>query len=310
MSLSIDASASHASDAAVPTQRLRNLRAFGKRLRREPFLQFVALGALIFAVAHIAQQERAASQLQIVVDEKLRQRIVQTSQTQSGITPGPEQLERLIDDYIDDQVMYREALRMGLDQDDEIIRRRLIQKAQFLQHDLVTEPPSAESELRTYYSAHPGLFTSAMSVAFEQLYFSADHGGWTKAERRARHALDQVRQGSATSLATLDDPFPFQIPAEDLTHVDAVRVFGDTDIVEALSSTPEGQWSGPVRSAYGWHLIKVGHRQLANVAAFSQVRAQVEAAYRQEQTQAAQQRELAALRARYDIVRSDRRGGS
>jgi peptidyl-prolyl cis-trans isomerase C len=288
---------------AAPTTLLRNLRAFCKRLGREPFLQFVALGAVIFSVAHVAQQGRVASRRRIVVDEQLLHRLVQTSQAQSGITPGPEQLERLIDDYIDDQVMYREALRMGLDQDDEIIRRRLIQKAQFLQRDLATVPLPQESELRACYSAHPELFTSAPRVTFEQLYFSADHGGWAKAETRARRALDQVRRGSATSLASPDDPFPLQIPPEDLTHLDAVRVFGDTGIVEALFSTPEGQWSEPVRSAYGWHLVKVDHRQSANVAAFSQVRTQVESVYLQERRQAAQQRALAALRARYEIVR-------
>jgi peptidyl-prolyl cis-trans isomerase C len=310
MSLSIDASVSRPTDAGAPAVRPRNFRLFWRRLGREPFLQFIVLGALIFAVAHVAQRERATSQRRIVVDERLRQRIVQTSQTQSGITPSPEQLERLIGDYIDEQVMYREALRMGLDQDDEIIRRRLIQKMQFLQRDLATVPPPGESELRAYYGAHPELFTSASGVSFDQLYFSADQGGWTKAEGRARGALDQVRQRSTRSPAPQDDSFPFQIPVEDLTHLDAVRIFGDTGIVEALFSTPEGQWSEPVRSAYGWHLIRVNHRQEANVAAFSQVRTQVESAYLQDQTQAAQRRELAALRAHYDIVRPADTDGS
>jgi peptidyl-prolyl cis-trans isomerase C len=206
-------------------------------------------------------------------------------------------------------VMYREALRLGLDQDDEIIRRRLIQKMQFLQRDLATVSPPGEKELRAYYDAHPQLFTTATSVSYEQLYFSGDHAGWTNAERRARGVLDQLQQGSTKSLASQDDPFPFQIPAEDLTRAQAVRVFGDTGIVEALFSTSEGEWSEPVRSAYGWHLIKVDHRQSASVAAFSQVRTQVESGYVQEQTEAAQQRELAALRAHYDIVRSDKHDG-
>jgi peptidyl-prolyl cis-trans isomerase C len=308
MNLSINAAASDAPEVAAPTLRSRNLRSYWRRLSREPFLQFLALGALIFATSQVAQRERAVSERRIVVNEQLVHRIVQTSQTQSGFTPGPEQLERLIDNYIDDQVMYREALRLGLDQGDEIIRRRLIQKLQFLQHDLAAVPMPADSVLHAYYSAHPELFTSATSVSYKQLYFSADRGGWPKAEGRARRALDRLRQGAVSS-ASLDDPFPFQIPAEELTHGDAVRVFGDTPIVEALFNAPEAQWSEPVRSAYGWHLVKVGHREVATVAAFSQVRTQVEAAYLQEQTRAVQQRELAARRARYDIVRPAGRNG-
>jgi peptidyl-prolyl cis-trans isomerase C len=309
MNLSINADASPVADTSISSSQARNLRANLRRLTREPFLQFLALGALIFAVSHVAQRARAASERRIVVDAQLVHRIVQTSQAQSGFTPDPVTLERLVDNYIDDQVMYREALRLGLDQDDEIIRRRLIQKVQFLQHDLATVPAPTESELHTYYGTHPELFTPATSVSFEQRYFSADHGGWTKAEGRARHTLDQLRQGAVSSALT-DDPFPFQIPSEQLTHADAARVFGDTAIVEALFNTAEAQWSEPVRSAYGWHLIKVSHREAANVPAFSQVQAQVKAAYLQEQTQATQQRELAALRERYDIVRPAGKTGS
>jgi peptidyl-prolyl cis-trans isomerase C len=309
MSRSIIASAPGVSPVCTPTTRLLSPRAIWRRVRREPLLQFVALGTLIFAVTHFAQRERSMAERRIIVDEQVQRRIVQVSQTQTGITPGPEQLKRLVDDYIDDEVMYREALRLGLDQDDEIIRRRLIQKAQFLQRDLATAPQPAEDELRAYYNAHPELFTSAMSVTFEQHYFSADHGGWTRAERRTRQALDQLQREPAGSEALPDDAFPLQIPAEDLTQAAAVRLFGDTPIVGALFSSPEGQWSEPVRSAYGWHLIKVDHRRPSSVAAFSQVRAQVESAYMQERTDVAQRRELAALRARYDIVRPGKPGG-
>ena len=106
-----------------------------------------------------------------------------------------------------------------------------------------------------------------------------------------------------------DDAFPFQIPSEDLSRADAGRLFGDTPIVNALFSAPEGQWRGPVRSAYGWHLIKVSHRTLSSVAEFSQVRAQVESAYVQAQAQATERRQLAALRAHYDIVRPGKASG-
>ncbi|MGA2841968.1 MAG: peptidyl-prolyl cis-trans isomerase [Steroidobacteraceae bacterium] len=288
------------------TTRLR-VKAFFQPLLREPFFHFLTLGAVIFAVAHLVQSERAAAERQIVVDEQLQRRIVELNQTQSGITPGREQLERLVEEYIDDEVMYREAMRMGLDRDDQIVRRRLIQKVQFLQRDLAAAPKAGESDLRAYYIAHPQLFTSPTGVTFEQLYFSADRGGWAEAEARARHAHDQVEQVSTTSTEPLDDAFPFQIPLEDLTRVDAGRLFGDTPIVDALFSTPEGQWSAPVRSAYGWHLIKAGHRRISSMAPFAEVRGEVEAAYLQEQAKAAERRELEALRARYDIMRPGKR---
>jgi len=291
----------------TPAPRGWRLRSPWPRLKREPLLQFLILGAIIFAVAHVVQSERSAAQSQIVVDAQLQRRIVEVNQTQSGITPGAAQLERLVEDYIDDEVMYREAMRMGLDRDDEIVRRRLVQKVQFLQRDLATVPTPGESELRAYYDAHPELFAAPASVGFEQLYFSADRGGWPEAEVRARHALDRLARTPANSTEPgMDDAFPFQIPAQNFTRVEAGRLFGDTAIVDALFSSPEGQWSGPVRSAYGWHLIRVGDRRLSSVVPFLMARAQVESVYTQEQKKAAEQRELQALRARYEIVRPDK----
>lgn len=285
------------------------LRSLWTRLKREPLLQFLILGALIFTMAHVVQGEREAAQRQIVVDAQLQRRIVAVNQSQSGITPGAAQLERLVEDYVDDEVMYREAMRMGLDRDDEIVRRRLIQKVRFLQRDLATFLRPGETELRAYYSAHPELFAAPASVSFEQLYFSADRGGWPEARARARHALDRLlRTPTSSTEQGSDDPFPFQIPVEDFTRVEAGRLFGDTPIADALFGTPEGQWSGPHRSAYGWHLIRVTRRSPSSVAPFVEARAQVEAAYTQEQTKAAEQRELQALRSRYEIVRPDKPG--
>jgi len=288
----------------VSTERRSN--ALVHPLLREPFLHFLLLGALIFAVSHVVQSERSAADRRIVVDEQLQRRIVEINQTQSGVTPAREQLERLVDEYIDDEVMYREAMRLGLDRDDEIVRRRLVQKMQFLQRDLAAAPKPDEIALRAYYDTHPQLFTSPASVTFEQLYFSADRGGWGQAEARARRAHDQLEHVT-TSAVPVDDAFPFQIPPENLTRIEAGRLFGDTPIVDALFGAPEGQWSEPVRSAYGWHLIRTGHRRLSSLAPFSDVRAQVESAYLQEQSQAAERRELDALRDRYEIVRPGKR---
>jgi hypothetical protein len=260
-------------------------------------------GAAIFAVAHVVQNVRAPAERQIIVDEELQRRIVERNQAQSGITPGREQLERLVEEYIDDEVMYREAMRMGLDREDEIVRRRLIQKVQFLQRDLAAAPKPGESELRAYYAAHPQLFTSPASVTFEQLYFNADRGSWAEAEARAGHAYEQVERVTTTSLKPPDDAFPFQIPTGDLTRVEAGRLFGDMPIVDALFSAAEGQWSAPVRSAFGWHLIKVVHRRVSSTAPFDEMRGEVEAAYLQEQATATERRELEALRARYQVLR-------
>src|SRR5262245_37842217 len=97
-------------------------------LLREPLLHFALIGAAIFGLAHVVEQRQEAAQSNIGLDAGLGQRLANLYRTQFGVLPDDGQLRIIVDDYIDDEVLYREALRLGLDQDDEIVRRRLIQK--------------------------------------------------------------------------------------------------------------------------------------------------------------------------------------
>jgi len=270
---------------------------------REPLLRFLAIGALIFICAHFAQSWQVEASRQIVIDAQLQQRIIERSRAQSGLTPTAEQLATLVDNYIDDEVRYREALRQGLDRDDEIVRRRLIQKVLFLQHDLAAPSSASEVQLHAFYDAHVASFREPATLAFDQLYFSADHGGWNKAEQRAWQVHARLAQHAASSDHTHDD-FPLVLPAGELSHAQVAALFGDTPVVDTLFGAKVGSWSVPVQSGYGWHLVRVTRRTESQAPPFDQVRTQVEASWRDEQTQAAERRELDALRSQYQILRT------
>jgi hypothetical protein len=260
--------------------------------QREPLIRFMAIGALLFLCEHLVQVHRTVASRQILIDGQLEQRITQLTRAQSGLTPSSEQLEKLVDDYIDDEVRYREALRLGLDRDDEIVRRRLIQKVTFLQHDLAAPSVPSEAVLRAFYDAHSTEFRAPLTLAFDQLYFSPDRGGWEKARVRAL----QTKSSS--------DSFPLVIPDGELSRSQAMALFGDTALIDTLFTDPVGSWSAPVRSGYGWHRVRVTHRTESEVPPFEQVRDQVEAAWREVQTQAAERRELDALRAQFQVSRA------
>jgi len=287
--------------AQLPRSRWR-IHHFWQRLTREPLVHFLALGALIFIVAHVVEQARLNAQRQIVVDEALKQRIVQLQRAQNGTAPAPEQLQRLVEIYVDDEVMYREALRMGLDQDDEIVRRRLIQKLQFLQRDLTLPPPPSEAELRAYFQRHAERFAAPATVSFEQVYFSPEEGGWSAAEAKARQARKQLANGGR-SAAAAGDAFPLELDGRDWTVADAKQVFGDTPVVQALFATPAHEWSQPVRSGYGVHLMRPLASQSQAIPSFARVRGEVQAAYLEEAAAEASRQQLDALRSRYEIVR-------
>lgn len=287
--------------AELPRARWR-VRHLWQQLKREPLAHFLALGALIFIGAHLIEQAQSDAQRQIVVDGTLEQRIVQLQRAQNGTAPTPEQLQRLVENYVDDEVMYREALRMGLDQDDEIVRRRLIQKVQFLQRDLTVPPSPREMDLREYFQRHAQRFAAPATVSFEQVYFSPEHVGWPAAEANARRAREQLTNGSIGA-ADAGDAFPLQVDGRDWTSADARRIFGDTPVVQALFATRAHEWSQPVRSGYGWHLVRPLGQQVQTIPPFASVRAEVQAAYLEDAAAAANRRQLDTLRSRYEIVR-------
>jgi hypothetical protein len=280
------------------------------RLIREPLFRFMLIGALIFVAAHVAQARRTQASHRIVIGPQVVRRLVAVSQMQDGITPGPRQLALLENQYTEDEALYREALARGLGRDDEIVRRRLVQKMRYIEHDLAVPPLPSEQLLRGYYADHAALFTSPASAAFEQIYFSPDRGGWADARGRAlraRHRLARAGETDAgswgSSLARLQDDFPGETPEGELTRVDAQRLFGATGIVDALFQAQVGQWSQPIRSGYGWHLVKVIRRSPPRLAPFNEVRGEVLADWTQEEAQRRERAELQALRGRYEVVR-------
>jgi hypothetical protein len=222
---------------------------------------------------------------------------------QMGAPPARAQLDELIEDYVHEEVLYREALRMGLARDDEIIRRRLIQKLEFLSSDLAAAPEPSDATLLTYYDANISQFTSDPVVTFEHVYFNPDFTGAIAARDRASAILVKLTAGKHSVEAGGGDPFPLQSSYAQIDRAGATQVFGKTAIVDALFAQPPGEWWGPVQSGYGWHLIRVTNRAGKEVLPFAMVRDRVRQMYLQERTEAAQRDRYEQLRARYVIVR-------
>jgi hypothetical protein len=268
-----------------------------RRWARDPLLRFAIIGAAIFAAAHYIEQAKQAEQTRITVDAGLRARLAGLYRTQFGAAPGTAQLQVIVDDYLDDEVLYREALRLGLAEDDEIVRRRLIQKLEFLRRDAVTSTNPTSDELRAYYDGHPGQFTSPARTTFTQVFFNPDHGGDT-------HALARAREARTAWLARAEVPTGDVSSLESgysgVTRGEVARIFGASAFVDAALAQP-GDWSEPVRSGYGWHLVRVTDAEPARTLPFEQVLPDVRAAYLNEASARARRAQLDALRVQYQL---------
>jgi hypothetical protein len=277
---------------------------FWRSLAHEPLVHFLLLGALIFAASAIVSKRRDDSARRIIIDQSVVRHLVTLYAAQMGAVPSRGQLDAMINEYIREEMQFREAKRLGLDADDEIIRRRLASKFDFLHRDLATVADPSAEEVRRFYESHATDFTQPATVSFTHIYFSPDRGGDQAAHTRAGQALRTLQSEHATRAPNFGDRFPLQTDYAGMARLDLTQQFGDTPIVESLLSSPVNQWSGPVRSGYGWHLFYISHRDETRVPPLKDIQDAVKAAYVDAAKARANQEQYDALAKQYTVERT------
>ena len=163
------------------------------KLLREPLLIFLVLGALLFGLYTLVkdQSQGSSDALRIQVTAADVDQLSVRWQRQMGRPPRPEELQGLTDNFVREEVLVREALALGLDRDDTGIRRRLVQKMNFLVEDLALLNEPTDADLSDYFEQHPEIYRLPPRISFTHIYFSRDQrGDATKAD--AELALSQL----------------------------------------------------------------------------------------------------------------------
>lgn len=275
-----------------------------KRLLSEPLLHFVLIGAALFGLYALVPggppATPAAKEIRLSLPE-LNQLIV-LFQVQWKRAPTPQELQQLVENKVQQEVLYREALAMGLDKDDEIVKRRMAQKMQFLAEDVAAAREPSRDELQRWFEARPALFAQPPRLGLRHLYFSTDRRG-ARARDDALAALARLAgQPQDTALAaSLADPFMFQDHYRDRTPEFLAKEFGP-GFARAVSTLAPGAWSGPVQSGFGWHLVYVDTVVPGRVPAFEEIEAEVKQAWLAEQKAQASSKAYQGLRAKYRVL--------
>ena len=262
-----------------------------KRLFSEPLFQFGVVGVLLFL---IFDWVGVGTTQEIVVTNAIRTTIAGDWQAQVGQVPTPEQLDNLVNRWVEDEMVFREARLRGLDEGDDIVRRRLVQKMRLLVEDEGVGPPAGEAELRAFFAANPGRYGEPDRVTFEHRFFSANTRTDPAADVVAALAGDGPGEGDAF---LLDQSF------SRVSQQMVDRHFGQA-FAKALFSLPvEDSWQGPVESAYGQHAVRVRERISAKLPPYSKVAARVVADYDSERRVTAQKDFVESLKSRYAVKR-------
>jgi hypothetical protein len=279
-----------------------------KRVLREPLLHFLVLGVGLFVLHRGLRPEESRGPLgkpRITVSAGVTQNLAHTFEATWQRPPALEELTHLIDDYVDEELSYRRALELGLEQDDAVVRRRLRQKLELLVETQSGTVEPSEAELCAFFDAQRERYREKETFSFRQVYVGA--GETEELKARAALLVDVLENGGdATALAA---PTGLPLENEALSSADVIREFGEV-FAAALAQLPVGRWSGPVESGFGQHVVLLQTKEAGRVPELDDVRDEVRRDLDAERAKHAITTYLATERARYDVVVEPVRDGA
>jgi hypothetical protein len=279
-----------------------------KRMVREPLVLFFLLGAVVFGL-HAAlkkapkqnRDDRYVVEVTSADIEWLRNRWSKLM----GREPTLDELRGLVESMIREEILYREAVAMGLDEKDTVVRRRLAQKMEFLFKDLAEAEEPREEVLRKYFEANQERYVQPGTISFGHVFFSRDRRG-DKAEVDAQEAVEQLagKGIDAEEAKKYGDPFVLAGYYEGQSAEEVARTFGG-EFAEGLFKIKTGEWGGPVRSSYGWHVVFVRERTQDSAPDFERVRAKVEVDYMAMRKAEMNNRAYGEISSKYRVIVED-----
>lgn len=263
---------------------------------RDPSIQFTVIGVLLFAINSFFQQGAEGDGEEIIVTQNRIQHLSNIFERGWQRPPEPQELQGLIDDYVREEVLYREAVKMGLDQNDTVIRRRMRMKMEFLAKDLVEAVAPPEQVLEDYYAANLAHYTAPAQYTFEQVFLDSDKRA--EVAEDARIVLTKLTAGKDPR--SLGDSNLLQYRFEQVTSERIDRLFG-ADFSRQFDGLEIGQWNGPLTSAYGEHLVRISAATPQHQPDFGEIRDNVLRDWQLEEQKSILEAQYQTLRDNYRI---------
>jgi hypothetical protein len=271
------------------------------KLLREPLVDFLILGALLFAASSLVNKDASGDSRKIVVTQGEVEHLEDAFTRSHQRPPDEEELTGLVRDFVREEIYYREALALGLDRDDASIRQRLRQKMEFISEDVAAQTEPTDDQLRSYLKSHPDKFRVDQHYTFSQVYLDpVRHGRRLNAD--AQLMLAKLNKAGAKSdLSAMGDPFLLDPSSQDVSARDVARDFGEK-YADALGELPVGKWQGPVESGLGMHLVYVSNRTDGRIPQLDEVRDSVRREWANEYRLEANEKFYERLRKRYTVT--------
>ncbi|MCJ7641456.1 MAG: peptidylprolyl isomerase [Desulfobacterales bacterium] len=278
---------------------------FVNRLVREPLMHFLLIGAGLFLLfgwrsgpVSLPAGQSGSQSAKIVVAQGNVNQMVETFTRTWQRPPTEEEVKGLIDNFVRDEIFYREAVAAGLDRDDGVIRRRLRQKMEFIFEDITAQTEPTDEELLAYMKKHADSYLVDPQIAFRHVYVNVVKRG-KNAESDARQILAQLNAGADPD--SVGDPFLLESEIKLSPLWDISKQFGES-FSKNLLELKQGRWEGPVRSGYGIHLVFVKKRVGGRLPELKEVREALKRDWTYERQKELKDAAYAKIRERYTVT--------
>jgi hypothetical protein len=265
---------------------------------REPLLHFLVLGAALFGLFGLADSKDAEAPSKIVISAARITTLADQFSRTWGRPPTQHEIQGLVEDYVRDEIFYREGKMAGLDRDDFVIRRRVRQKMEFLADNQAGEEPNDE-QLGSYLASNRQTFRKDDRLTFHQVFLSATRRG-SALEADAKQIEEALAQPNVVDTAAIGDPFLLGENFRDVSESDVARTFGEK-FATLLAGMETGRWQGPVPSSLGAHFIWIDERVAGGVPALDIIRQAVRREWLNARRVEADDKFYRTMRKRYTI---------
>ncbi len=271
-----------------------------KSFLREPLLHFLVVGTLLFVLYGYWGGKSENDKAQITVGSGQIERLKEAWKKQWRRAPTDQELRNLIEKHIEEEVLYREALAMGLEKDDTIVRRRLAQKMRFLIQDIADQGRPSAEQLKAFFEADRDQYRSPALVTFTHVYFSPDRRG-PVVLTDAQAERDKLNSENVERAVDRGDPFMLHHDYRQISRLEAARLFG-REFADELFEIKPGRWHGPIRSGYGIHLVRIQDSIPARMPDLVEIEDRLRQDYMNSQRRKINEAAVNELKARYKIV--------
>lgn len=263
----------------------------GQKWLREPLVHFLLAGAILFAFFAWRGEEADPASRQITVTLEDRAQLALQWERTMQRPPTDAELDSLTETWLREEILYREALRLGLDRDDAVVRKRLANKMDYLAGSIAETAQPTGATLQHWLDDNAQTFATETTYSFDHLYFAQ--------ENAARRVLKTIGQGDWRAAG---DAIALPATQESVSGRRIEQNFGVVFMENLRGLKPNGTWAGPVASGFGWHLVRLRERRIGEVPPLADIREKVEADWRAATLEARRDKAYRLLRDSYEVT--------